>query len=591
MLVNQQDFNSKLNITDDWNTAHRIVWDLEALTASQSWQVELSLPDGYTIKEIHGGKITQEYGKIYVSGEDWNKDLNAGEKTEIVLIVNENSNSNSAPIPIQFLYADSTDNSLADESNSEELNSAVSLNSQIVEDWDGGYKLEAEISAQSDINNWEVDFSLPYTIKEVYGANLIDNGDGNYSINGQNDQQDLSKGQSIKPIFIIDDNGQSAMPLSSNVAASTSTYVASEDMPSEPEIGASNNTSESSVDSYTNEPTASQNDDIVAQADDGQKTIDVDNDFGGNLESAIAAANNGDVVQLGGNTYYTNGITIEKDITIDGQNGTVIDGGGTDKSIFSLTQNASGATIQDLEITNGNIGIYGYRASNLILQNLDINNIGVNQTIRDGQNNTGIILGHAEGLQLRNSTIHDVSRNGVSIGDTNGAAITDISVYNINLEAQHSQSHDAAGIKFFNTNDVLIKDSNFSKINANNIWNDTTNRTTIEGNTIENVGDRFLKPAFNDNVDISGIYNEKSSNSIVKNNKGTSIDEFKAFNATVFTTETMTLENNDFSRFELNTQDYWVNQSAEELIATTEDPDSANFSLFADEYYDQANIG
>ena len=106
-------------------------------------------------------------------------------KPKLFLIINENSNSNSAPIPIQLLYADSTDNSLADESNSEELNSAVSLNSQIVEDWDGGYKLEAEISAQSDIDNWKVDFSLPYTIKEVYGANLIDRGNGNYTINGE----------------------------------------------------------------------------------------------------------------------------------------------------------------------------------------------------------------------------------------------------------------------------------------------------------------------------------------------------------------------------------------------------------------------
>ena len=53
----------------------------------------------------------------------------------------------------------------------------------------------------------------------------------------------------------------------------------------------------------------------------------------------------------------------------------------------------------------------------------------------------------------------------------------------------------------------------------------------------------------------------------------------------------MTMEGNDFSSSEINTQDYWVNESAEKLIATTEDPAEANFNLFADEYFAQANIG
>ena len=91
-------------------------------------------------------------------------------------------------------------------------------------------------------------------------------------------------------------------------------------------------------------------------------------------------------------------------------------------------------------------------------------------------------------------------------------------------------------------------------------------------------------------MDISGIYNEKSSNSTVKYNYGSAIEEFSAFNATEFTTETMIMENNDFSSFELNTQDYWVNEAAEKLIATTEDPYAADFNLFSDEYYQQANI-
>ena len=106
----------------------------------------------------------------------------------------------------------------------------------------------------------------------------------------------------------------------------------------------------------------------------------------------------------------------------------------------------------------------------------------------------------------------------------------------------------------------------------------------MENNVIEDVGSAFLKPSFDDNIDISGIYNEKSSNSSVKYNYASSVEDFASYNATEFTTETMTMEGNNFSIVEINTQDYWVNESAEKLIAITEDPSEADFSLFAEEY-------
>lgn len=330
---------------------------------------------------------------------------------------------------------------------------------------------------------------------------------------------------------------------------------------------------------------------IIATPEAESKTINVDRDFGGDLERAIASASNGDVVQLGSTTYFTDGIFINKNITIDGREGTVIDGGGTSESIFSLNQEASGTTIQDLRITNGNNGINSNGAFDLTIQNLEVDNIGLNQTIRDGQNNTGIILNRANGLQLRNTYVHDIGRKGIGINDTNGATVSSLFVQNINLAAEHAQSFDAAGIKFFNTNDVLVRDFYLSNINASNIWNDTTNGTIIEANRIENLGDAFARPEFNQNVDISGIYNEKSSNSTVTGNSVMTIGDFIAFNATAFTTESLTLENNDFSSIALNTTDFWVNEEIERLIATTEDPDAANFDLFADEFFAQANIG
>lgn len=318
------------------------------------------------------------------------------------------------------------------------------------------------------------------------------------------------------------------------------------------------------------------------------KVINVDNNFGGDLKSAIASANSGDVVELGNKTYSASGVTIDKDITLTGQNDSVIDGGGSSDAILNITQNADGATVQNLELTNANNGINGYGASNLTLQNLDINNIGISQPNKDGQNNTGINLSTADGVQILNSNISNVGRKGIGVGDTNGGTVSGVTVNGVNLAAQHPQNHDAAGVKFFNTTNVTIKDSNFSHINAHAIWNDTTTGTTIENNNVQDVGSDFIAPGFNTEVgSIYGIYNEKSPNSKVSNNNVTALDGFTAFNATEFTTQTQSLGDNNFSSQELNTTDYYVNEEAEKLVATTENPAEANFDLFAADYNSQ----
>jgi hypothetical protein len=437
---------------------------------------------------------------------------------------------------------------------------AFNTTSTIAEDWNGGYKLDLLVSDDLGAENWTLNFNLPYKISAAYGVDLIQKTDGSYQISGQNGWTNLAPGQTINPIFIIEDQGQTAQ---------VPQFFEQQINPI--------NTIDSPNQIDTTNPT-----DLPS----GAYTIDVDRDFGGDLATAIASAQNGDVVQLGSNRYYTSGITIDKDITLDGQEGTVIDGNGTLNSIITLSSGASGATIQDLEITNGNNGIYGYAAGNLTLQNLDIYNIGKNGLIADG-NQTGISLGYANGLQLSNTNVFDVDRKGIAVGDTDGAQITNVNVHSVNLAAHHAQSHDAAGIKFFNTNDIVLKDSSFEKINAFYIWNDTTNATTIENNTVINVGSDFLAPSFNSNVQIAGIYNEKSSNSIIRHNEGTAIGDFTVFKATEFSTQTMSLEDNNFSKIELGTTDYWVNQAAEMAIATTEDPAAADFSLFAQEYYAQ----
>lgn len=319
--------------------------------------------------------------------------------------------------------------------------------------------------------------------------------------------------------------------------------------------------------------------------------IDVDRDYGGDLAGAIASANAGSTIELGNKTYSTDGITIDKNLTINGNGGSVINGNGTSGTIMTLTPGASGTTIKNVEVTNGNNGIYGNGATNVTLDNLDVNNIGLNQTRRHGVNNSGITFFRADGLKIRNSKIQNIGRKGVGVGDTNGAEISGLTVSDVNLAAQHAQSHDAAGVKFYNTNNAAIRGSYFSDINAFNIWNDTTSNTTIEGNTIDNVGEDFLAPGFNTNVNIAGIYDEKASNSRVKNNSGTSVGRFLVFDATEFSSQSIDFSDNNFSSYELGSQDYWFNEQAEKLIATTENPGDANFNAVASEYYGQANIG
>lgn len=712
MLVEREIFDLKSTITDDWGGSHRVVINLEALSTAKYWKIGISLPDDYTIDRIYDAELTTEGSQTYLSGKEWNKNIDKGEKIEIVLIVTEGNSSDLDPISPQFFFADTVDNSESDidsnsvkTNNSEGSNPNLNFESNVILDWDGGYKLELEIEANQDTKNWQANFELPYSIREVYGVDLIDRGNGTYTIKGQNGRANLQQGESIKSVLIIDDGMQPAVNLdfantTNSASPQTKQPTVSEPEESKPKtkqptgsqsnendlivaspsvtedwsggyklemkLEAQSNVRDWTVDfqlpytiretygvdiidrgngNYTisgqnglstlqqgqsikpvfivedngqsavlpesisvdsgvsvteNNNKGNQDNSNAGGSEDTQNTpqpdsqgkvISVDNDFGGNLENAIASANDGDVVELGSKTYYTDGITVDKDITIDGREGSIVNGSGTSGAVFKLTSGATGATIQDLEITNANIGIDGYKAFNLLLQNLNVNNIGINQTIRDGQNNSGILLGYANGLQLLNSTISNIGRKGVGIGDTDGALISGLTVRDVNLAAQHAQSHDAAGIKFFNTNDVVVRDNYFSDINAYHLWNDTTNATKIIGNTIEDAGDRFQAPDFNNNVDISGIYNEKSSNSVIKDNKATAVDGFAAFQATEFTTETMTLGENNFSNMELNTRDFWVNEAAEKLIATTEDPSEADYSLFADEYIAQANIG
>jgi hypothetical protein len=330
------------------------------------------------------------------------------------------------------------------------------------------------------------------------------------------------------------------------------------------------------------------------------RIINVDEEFNGDLDKAIESANDGDTVRLGEKTYETEGLGINKDITIDGIRGkSVINGNGTKESIITINVDGGGSTIQDVEITNASSGINVLNASDVTLKNLEIHDIGIKQVDRSGVDNFGINLSVADGFQVLDSEIYDIGRKGVGVVDTDGGLIKGLTLDDINIDANHAQSYDAAGIKLFNTNDVTVEDNKMSKINAFYLWDDLTSNTVIEGNEFTGVGDSFEAPDFNGNVTVAGMYIEKTYKTSVDNNKITSVDDtrdgagrFLAFDATEFSTETLDLgENNDFTNQKLNTTDYWAAEKAEKRIATTEEPLKANFDLFSDEFYNSSSFG
>ena len=460
--------------------------------------------------------------------------------------------------------------------------------SAVVEDWSGGYKLEIDITATSQTGDWTVDFDLPYQISESYGVELLDNEDGSYTIKPENGG-DSGTTNTIESVFIVDDNGEEA--IIPELTFSNTEEVAESETATNSSPSVENETEEPATEPGNSaEETEEEPEEKPVRPADGDE-IFVDRDFGGDLDEAISSAKDGDIFRLSANTTYsTEGITFNNNIIIDGQEGTVIDGGGTSETIFSMYSGASGSIIQDIEITDGNNAFIINGASDVTLNNLEIHNMGIEEVNRKGQNNSGISLDHADDFKVVNSEIYNIGRKGIGIYNTDGGTVRNVDIQGINLAAEHAQSFDAGGIKLFNTNEIVIEDNNLQDINGFMIWNDTTNATVIEGNVVLNAGEDFQAPDFNNNVYMTGIYNEKSSNAVVRGNTATSVENFFAFRATEYSTSTMTLGENNFSDFELNTTDYWVNEEAEKLIAETEDPDEATFDLISDDFFAQANI-
>ncbi|NJL51566.1 MAG: hypothetical protein HC930_03960 [Hydrococcus sp. SU_1_0] len=217
--TSKNNFNNNQSITEDWQGGYRLELDLTAEAKAEDWQLDFSLP--YKIKAAYGVDLMDNGdGNYSIKGQNDQVNLESGQSIKPVFIIEDGGK--------EALELKITGNSVMGEiapmmpaetpveetpmmPGETEAEGKISVTPSIVEDWNGGYKLELDLKAESAANNWKLDFDLPYEIKAAYGVDLMDNGDGHYSIQGQNDQVNLTSGQSINPILVIDDGGKEAV--------------------------------------------------------------------------------------------------------------------------------------------------------------------------------------------------------------------------------------------------------------------------------------------------------------------------------------------------------------------------------------------
>ncbi len=204
-------------ISQDWNGGYKLEVDLSSKFDVKDWSLNFKLPESSKIRGAYGIDLTENgNGNYTISGQGNYADLEPGEQTKAIFIIDESS---QAKVP-QFIAPASNSNGNSNTtsngnstSNKTSQSPQVNTNATVVEDWRGGYKLEVDLSTKTNASNWALDFNLPdgYSIRGAYGIELTDNGNNNYSISGQGNYADLEPSEQAKAIFIIDDSGKDAI--------------------------------------------------------------------------------------------------------------------------------------------------------------------------------------------------------------------------------------------------------------------------------------------------------------------------------------------------------------------------------------------
>ena len=294
-------FKTNTVITEKWNSGYKLEAKLIPQQDLEEWQVNFELPQAYTIRNAYGVNLTDNGdGNYTISGQEGRIDLEEGQTIKPIFIIDHDGQEavplelTTEPIEGESEPATEEDNSepaegsesepSMEDDNSEpaaeasESDNDIMTNSSIVESWNGGYKLEVELEAESDADDWQLDFDLPssYTIRNAYGVELTANGDGSYTIKGQDGRADLEQGQSIKPVFIIDhSNGEDVLPeFNSSMMSEADSEPATEDSNSEPAAEAD---SEPATEENNSEPAEASESEPTAEEGESEPTMENDN--------------------------------------------------------------------------------------------------------------------------------------------------------------------------------------------------------------------------------------------------------------------------------------------------------------------------
>ncbi|MGB5713450.1 MAG: polysaccharide lyase [Waterburya sp.] len=193
-------------ISEDWgsgpgsDSGYKLEVDLSSDLVTPDWMLNFNLDLSYNIRKVFGvDLIDNGSGNYTISGQgDW-QDLEPEETAKATFIID--TDGQDAIIP-QFNSLDSQAEMPERAAMSDQQ---LDISPTVTEDWKGGYKVEVDITSEFNVEDWTLEFQMPHSIRKVFGVDLIDNSNGNYTISGQGDWQDLEPGEVAKATFIIDD--------------------------------------------------------------------------------------------------------------------------------------------------------------------------------------------------------------------------------------------------------------------------------------------------------------------------------------------------------------------------------------------------
>ncbi|MEM7591142.1 MAG: polysaccharide lyase [Cyanobacteria bacterium P01_A01_bin.83] len=204
--ISNSNISTNSYISQEWKGGHKLEVDITSEFNVDDWMLSFNLSDS-SIRDAYGvDLIDNGNGNYSIKGQGNWQNLEPGETAKAIFIVDTNSQKTVMP---EFTTTNTLDTN--NMNNTQTTQSKINTSSNIADDWNGGYKLEVDLTPESDANNWTLDFELPYSIRDAYGVDLVDNGSGNYTISGQDGWQDLEPGETAKAIFIVNDQGQEAI--------------------------------------------------------------------------------------------------------------------------------------------------------------------------------------------------------------------------------------------------------------------------------------------------------------------------------------------------------------------------------------------